>query len=390
MMEEKEIVLKSSSTELHQALNLQRKAQQFTDVTLTVNGVSLLAHRNVLSANSSYFSRVLTKLSQCPHPVIVLNELSPQVMSDLLECIYTGQVTIKQKDLEAFVRAAESLKVQLTLPPLATSEPSHEVDKRGCEEATITNRPRSQNGGRKGYQPKRLRISTDSGTFSGSTASFEGHPENVSPDSTSIRSFHSGSHRSPSQASSNEERPPIHEEEDLVKGDADHSAATVTEKNGLPSASSSGHLAAAQSLAWLGASKLGTPTASENLQVAMPSTSVAAKMAPSLPLLSMDIAGQLQKAFWAAKLSQDNPYGAWMNHSASSSFAAAATAASGTPGVPQSMDELSRMAHSASPSALAAAGMLDLSSNAGSHSPLLAVSKAGRASFRGPARGASV
>jgi hypothetical protein len=125
MMENKIIIQKFSSIDSCQMLNLQRKKQQFTDVTLNVNRGSLLAHKNVLAANSNYFCEVLTKLSQCPHPIIVLNELSLQIMSDLLECIYIGQVMIQQKDLKEFVRAAESLKIQLVLPPLATSEPSH-------------------------------------------------------------------------------------------------------------------------------------------------------------------------------------------------------------------------------------------------------------------------
>lgn len=169
-MENKLITQKFSSIDFRQMLNLQRKDQQFTDVTLAVNGGNLLAHKNVLSANSNYFSGILSKLSQCHHPTIVLSEVSIQIMSDLLECIYIGQVMILQKDLEEFVRAAESLEIQLALPPLATSEPNHVV--------------KSQN--------------------SGSTASFAANPENmpfnVVPSTSSVLKGQAGVHGSSQDA----------------------------------------------------------------------------------------------------------------------------------------------------------------------------------------------
>jgi hypothetical protein len=66
----------------------------------------------------------------------------------------------------------------------------------------------------------------------------------------------------------------------------------------------------------------------ENRQIATSSTtSTATSVATGLPTLSMDIAGRLQKAFWAANFSRDNPYGSWMNPAANHGFATVAAAA---------------------------------------------------------------
>jgi hypothetical protein len=73
------------------------KAQRFTDVTIAVDESSFEAHRVVLSACSTYFRNVLSRLSDCPHPVIVIKEPGPELMAALLDYMYTGQMTVKQE-----------------------------------------------------------------------------------------------------------------------------------------------------------------------------------------------------------------------------------------------------------------------------------------------------
>jgi len=69
------------------------------------------------------------------------------------------------------------------------------------------------------------------------------------------------------------------------------------------------------------------------------STTTAPATATGLPTLSMDIAGRLQKAFWAANFNRDNLYGSWINPAVNPGFAAVAAAAasaanSSSPGLP--------------------------------------------------------
>jgi hypothetical protein len=51
----------------------------------------------VLSACSTYFCNILTRLSECPHPVIVLKDPSPRQMEAIVDYMYTGQMNIAQE-----------------------------------------------------------------------------------------------------------------------------------------------------------------------------------------------------------------------------------------------------------------------------------------------------
>ena len=70
----------------------------------------------------------------------------------------------------------------------------------------------------------------------------------------------------------------------------------------------------------------------ENHQGSTSATTVTTSPA-TLPTLSMDIAGRLQKAFWAANFNRDNPYGSWINPAVNPGFAAVA-AANTSPNLP--------------------------------------------------------
>ena len=66
-------------------------------MTLEVGEASFVAHRVVLSACSTYFSNILNRLSDCPHPVIVLRDTTPRQMKALLDYMYTGEMSVKQE-----------------------------------------------------------------------------------------------------------------------------------------------------------------------------------------------------------------------------------------------------------------------------------------------------
>jgi len=95
---------------------------KFTDVTIAIEDDTILAHRVVLSACSTYFFSILgryhfvtilfqksltsqsfflflsfKRLGDCPHPVIVLREPSPKIMKKLVDYMYTGKMSVSPK-----------------------------------------------------------------------------------------------------------------------------------------------------------------------------------------------------------------------------------------------------------------------------------------------------
>ncbi|XP_061421071.1 uncharacterized protein LOC133350590 isoform X3 [Lethenteron reissneri] len=90
-----------------QKLNEQRISGLFCDVTVTVSARTFLAHSNVLSACSEYFSSVLTGRS--PRQSVALKSIAPDCFSQLLEFFYTAKLPADH--IAEFSAAAKQLKV---------------------------------------------------------------------------------------------------------------------------------------------------------------------------------------------------------------------------------------------------------------------------------------
>jgi len=82
------------------------------DVSLTcASGKIVPAHRMVLAACSDYFYTLFKDLPE-KHPVIVFKDASEQILQDLLEFMYRGEVEVDESNLSDFLKFADTLQVK--------------------------------------------------------------------------------------------------------------------------------------------------------------------------------------------------------------------------------------------------------------------------------------
>ncbi|KAL6448221.1 hypothetical protein ACFW04_000308 [Cataglyphis niger] len=101
-------------------------SQRFADVTLCCpGGQRFLAHRLVLSAASPYLQEVLLAHSKatvhCEPITVILAEMEAPELAALLGFVYTGSATVPRVRLDAFLRAAETLRIRLPPVPMTTT-----------------------------------------------------------------------------------------------------------------------------------------------------------------------------------------------------------------------------------------------------------------------------
>ncbi|KAL0280112.1 UNVERIFIED_CONTAM: hypothetical protein PYX00_001501 [Menopon gallinae] len=85
--------------------------EMMVDVTLAAEGKFLHAHKIILSVCSPYF-KDLFKVNPCKHPIVILKDVGHQEMADMLDFMYRGEANVRQEDLAAFLKLAETLKVK--------------------------------------------------------------------------------------------------------------------------------------------------------------------------------------------------------------------------------------------------------------------------------------
>ena len=100
--------------ELMKRLNIQRQQSYFCNITLVAKeGNEFKAHRNVLSAASPFFSKLLqSEMKEKEEGVIRFEEISKSILSDVLEFIYTGSVEINEKNARDLIIAADYLLLE--------------------------------------------------------------------------------------------------------------------------------------------------------------------------------------------------------------------------------------------------------------------------------------
>ena len=99
--------------EMMKRLNIQRKQGHLCDITLITKDVQeLKAHRNILSAASPFFCKLLqSDMKENREGIVRLEEISGSVMEDVLEFIYTGTVEVTEENAEELVVATNYLLV---------------------------------------------------------------------------------------------------------------------------------------------------------------------------------------------------------------------------------------------------------------------------------------
>ena len=105
--------------ELMKRLNIHRKQDYLCDITLVSKDNSKFkAHRNVLSAASPYFDKLLqSNMKENREGIVRFEEISGSVLKDVLEFIYSGTVDVTQENAEELIAAGN----YLIIPGLKTA-----------------------------------------------------------------------------------------------------------------------------------------------------------------------------------------------------------------------------------------------------------------------------
>ena len=96
---------------LMQCLNDFRKHNVLCEVTIVVNGKPFYAHRNVLAAASPYFRAMFSNhfREQSETKPVILENITADVMEELLNFIYTGTIKITPLNVRDLVSASNYL-----------------------------------------------------------------------------------------------------------------------------------------------------------------------------------------------------------------------------------------------------------------------------------------
>lgn len=97
---------------LANSFNVLRAEEEFlTDVTLCCEGKRLRAHKIILSVCSTYFRETFMD-NPCKHPVVIFKNVKFDDLSNIVEFMYKGEVSISQDSLSSFLHVAEMLQVR--------------------------------------------------------------------------------------------------------------------------------------------------------------------------------------------------------------------------------------------------------------------------------------
>ena len=89
-----------------------RNAEDFCDVTLvSEDEVTLKAHKLVLSSSSSFFKHILLN-NPHQHPLLYLSGINSIDLNFILDYIYQGEIQLFQEQLDNFLNAAQTLKIE--------------------------------------------------------------------------------------------------------------------------------------------------------------------------------------------------------------------------------------------------------------------------------------
>ena len=111
--EDEQFCLKWNDFSANMAENFKglRDEKAFCDVTISVEGQQLQAHKMIISACSPFFKKMI-EMNNNKHPVIILRDVPFAHMSAILEFMYHGEVSVTQEDLPAFLKTAEKLEIK--------------------------------------------------------------------------------------------------------------------------------------------------------------------------------------------------------------------------------------------------------------------------------------
>ncbi|XP_023227797.1 zinc finger protein 629-like isoform X2 [Centruroides vittatus] len=86
-------------------------SEALVDVTLACEGLSLKAHKMVLSACSPFFQSLFLE-NPCKHPIVIMKDMKYTDLKAIVDFMYRGEVNVSQDQLSALLKTAETLKVK--------------------------------------------------------------------------------------------------------------------------------------------------------------------------------------------------------------------------------------------------------------------------------------
>ncbi|XP_037954149.1 putative uncharacterized protein DDB_G0279653 isoform X3 [Teleopsis dalmanni] len=110
------------------------------DVTLACDGKLLHAHKIVLAICSPYFQEIFAT-NPCKHPIIILKDVTFNIMCELLEFMYQGVVNVKHTELQSFMKIGQLLQIK----GLATNSTSSAASTTSEKSTSQTNNPEETN-----------------------------------------------------------------------------------------------------------------------------------------------------------------------------------------------------------------------------------------------------
>lgn len=162
--------------------------EAMVDVTLACDGLSLKAHKIVLSACSPFFQSLFLE-NPCKHPIVILKDMKYTELKAIIEFMYHGEVNVAQDQLSALMKTAETLRVK------GLAEVTNEKQSASSDEPSHRSVPRTDTP-----PPKRRRGRTRKRSLSDRSDDEISEPNIKQPDSPEIEEL-SGDMDSASQYS---------------------------------------------------------------------------------------------------------------------------------------------------------------------------------------------
>ncbi|XP_067125670.1 myoneurin-like [Centruroides vittatus] len=81
------------------------------DVTLACEGLSLKAHKIVLSACSPFFQALFIE-NPCKHPIVIMKDVKYTDLKAMIDFIYKGEINVTQQQLTELLKTAEILNIK--------------------------------------------------------------------------------------------------------------------------------------------------------------------------------------------------------------------------------------------------------------------------------------
>ena len=89
-----------------------REDNDFTNVTLACEDGQLLeAHKVILAASSPFFDHLL-RMTKHAHPLIYMRGVTAEVLSPIIDFLYSGEANVQQDNLDSFLSLALELNLE--------------------------------------------------------------------------------------------------------------------------------------------------------------------------------------------------------------------------------------------------------------------------------------